>query len=92
MRIEVPLPDLGDEAEQKVTVSAWMVPVGTHLQEGDDLLEITTDKAAFCVPAPQAGTLVECRVKDDDIVHVFLQVLRQGAPENISPNNDIAII
>ncbi|MFP6582400.1 MAG: biotin/lipoyl-containing protein [Candidatus Hydrogenedentota bacterium] len=70
MKIEVSLPDLGDEAEQNVTVSAWMAKVGAELQEGDDLLEITTDKAAFCVPVPQSGTLVECRVHDDDVIHV----------------------
>lgn len=70
MKIEVSLPDLGDEAEQKVTVSAWMAEVGSTLKEGDDLLEITTDKAAFCVPVPQSGTLLECRVQDDDVIHV----------------------
>jgi pyruvate dehydrogenase E2 component (dihydrolipoamide acetyltransferase) len=70
MKIDVVLPDLGDDAEQKVTVSAWMAKVGSVLQEGDDLLEITTDKAAFCVPAPKTGTLAEIRVNDDDVIHV----------------------
>lgn len=70
MKFEVRLPDLGDDAEQKVTVSAWMAEPGASLSEGDDLLEITTDKAAFCVPAPKAGTLVEIRVSDEDTVHV----------------------
>lgn len=70
MHIEVRLPDLGDDAEQQVTVSAWMTEVGSSLQEGDDLLEITTDKAAFCVPSPRAGTLIETRVSDEDTVQV----------------------
>jgi len=43
---------------------------GDALSEGDDLLEITTDKAAFCVPVPQNGRLVETRVAEDDVVHV----------------------
>ena len=47
MKFEVRLPDLGDDAEQQVTVSAWMAETGAALSEGDDLLEITTDKAAF---------------------------------------------
>ena len=47
-----------------------MAKVGAQLQSGDDLLEITTDKAAFCVPAPQSGTLKECRVTEDQIIHV----------------------
>jgi len=70
MQIEVILPDLGDDAEQDVTVSSWLANVGDRVKEGDDLLEITTDKAAFCVPVPQSGTLTEFRVKEDDVVHV----------------------
>lgn len=70
MSIEVILPDLGDDAEDTVTVSSWMAEIGSALEEGDDLLEITTDKAAFCVPAPQAGTLKETLVKEDDVIKV----------------------
>ena len=70
MIIDITLPDLGDDAEHTVTVSAWMTQIGSELSEGDDLLEITTDKAAFCVPAPQAGTLKEWVVKEDQVIHV----------------------
>jgi 2-oxoisovalerate dehydrogenase E2 component (dihydrolipoyl transacylase) len=70
MNVDITLPDLGDDAEHTVTVSSWMVEVGSQLAEGDDLLEITTDKAAFCVPAPQAGTLKECRVQEDQVIEV----------------------
>lgn len=70
MKYEVRLPDLGDDAEQQVTVSAWIAETGAALSEGADLLEITTDKAAFCVPSPKAGTLLETRVSDEDTVNV----------------------
>lgn len=70
MNVDITLPDLGDDAEHTVTVSGWMAEVGAKLSEGDDLLEITTDKAAFCVPAPQAGTLRERRVREDEIIRV----------------------
>lgn len=70
MSTQIILPDLGDDAENTVTVSAWMAKIGDTLAQGDDLLEITTDKAAFCVPAPQAGTLKETLVKEDDTIQV----------------------
>ena len=70
MKVDIILPDLGDDAENKVTVSGWMAKIGSDLAEGDDLLEITTDKAAFCVPAPQAGKLAECKVNEDQVIHV----------------------
>ncbi|MEK7793684.1 MAG: biotin/lipoyl-containing protein [Candidatus Hydrogenedentota bacterium] len=70
MKIEVILPDLGEDGVQAVKVSAWLAEKGAKLREGDDLLEITTDKAAFCVPAPRAGTLTDLKVSPGDTIRV----------------------
>jgi pyruvate/2-oxoglutarate dehydrogenase complex dihydrolipoamide acyltransferase (E2) component len=70
MRVDIVLPDLGEDAVQDVTVSAWLAKKGARLSEGDDLLEITTDKAAFCVPCPKDGTLAELSVGEGDVIHV----------------------
>ena len=70
MKIDVMLPGLGEEGVDKVTVSQWLAEPGARLAEGDDLLEITTDKAAFTVPAPRAGVLVETRVKAGQEIQV----------------------
>lgn len=72
MRIDAVLPSLGDEedAVQTATIAFWLAEVGANLQEGDDLVELTTDKAAFVVPAPAAGRLVERRVGEGDAVRV----------------------
>jgi pyruvate/2-oxoglutarate dehydrogenase complex dihydrolipoamide acyltransferase (E2) component len=70
MTTEIILPDLGDDAEDTVTVSGWLAKIGDQLTEGDDLLEITTDKAAFCVPAPIDGKLQKTLVNEDDVIHV----------------------
>ena len=70
MTIDVRLPDLGDDGVAEVSISAWLAEVGAHLAEGDDLLEITTDKAAFCVPCPQSGVLKETRVRPGDEIRV----------------------
>lgn len=72
MRIEVPLVSLGEEedAVQGGVISEWLVEEGSALEEGDDLLELTTDKAAFVVPSPRTGLLVEQRVAPGDEVQV----------------------
>ncbi len=68
--IEILLPDVsGGDTPTEVTVSFWSVEVGTALKEGDDLLEIVTDKASFVVPCPQTGVLREKRVQEDDRVN-----------------------
>ncbi len=85
MLYEVPLPSLGDD-EDAVTggiVSDWLAELGSRLEEGDDLLELTTDKAAFVVPAPVSGTLKERMCKEGDKVSVgdaLCTLERNGAP------------
>ena len=57
MRYEVTLPSLGDEDDTvtEAQASQWLAKKGDVLEEGDDLLEIVTDKAAFVVPVPKAS-------------------------------------
>jgi len=72
MRIEVTLPSLGEDedAVKGGTVALWHAPVGGRVEEGDDLLEVNTDKAAFVVPAPHTGTLLEQRIPEGGAVSV----------------------
>ncbi|HIJ72733.1 MAG TPA: hypothetical protein HPP83_01410 [Candidatus Hydrogenedentes bacterium] len=66
MRYEVTLPSMGDDSDESAKVSFWLVKEGEIVMEGDDLIELTTDKAAFTVPSPKTGTLVARTVDEDD--------------------------
>ena len=68
MKHEIKLPELGDDANDVATVSTWLVQVGDEVNEGDELIELTTDKAAFSVPSPATGKLAEQSVQDGDEV------------------------
>ena len=57
MPIEVKLPPLGDEAPEDAEVSFWYVNEGEEMVEGEDMVEMVTDKAAFTVPAPISGRI-----------------------------------
>jgi 2-oxoglutarate dehydrogenase E2 component (dihydrolipoamide succinyltransferase) len=70
MRYEVKLPDLGDDAASEATVSYWLVEEGDEVSESDDLVEMTTDKAAFSIPAPKSGVLLEKLVEEGEDVNV----------------------
>ena len=70
MRHEIRLPSLGEDAEDVATVTFWLVAEGDRVQKGDDLVELTTDKAAFTVPSPRKGTMVEKLVDEDEEVRV----------------------
>jgi pyruvate dehydrogenase E2 component (dihydrolipoamide acetyltransferase) len=69
-RYEVKLPPLGDDGGDEATVNFFFPQVGESIKEGDELLEMVTDKATFVVPSPISGKLVETRVKEDDVVKV----------------------
>jgi pyruvate dehydrogenase E2 component (dihydrolipoamide acetyltransferase) len=70
VRVEVKLPDLGEDAPDEATVSFFFVDEGDDVKEGDDLVEMVTDKATFEVPAPAAGKVVEIKAEEEQIIKV----------------------
>ena len=70
MMYEVVLPSLGDDTVDRAVVSLWLADEGDIVNVDDDLVEMTTDKAAFTVPSPKTGTLVEKLVEEEDEVKV----------------------
>jgi pyruvate dehydrogenase E2 component (dihydrolipoamide acetyltransferase) len=69
-QIEFRLPELGDDAGDEATVSFWYYEEGEQVAEGDDIVELVTDKATFNAPSPAAGTIVEIRAADGAKVSV----------------------
>ena len=69
-RVEVKLPPLGDEANEEATVNVFFREVGEEIREGEDLVEMVTEKATFTVPSPVSGTLAKIEVGEDDRVRV----------------------
>lgn len=57
--MEVRLPELGEDAQDTAKVSFWYYDIGERVEEGEDLVEMVTDKATFNLPAPVTGTLKE---------------------------------
>jgi len=70
---EVLLPKLA-EGVNEATVSFWHFEKGDKVNEGQDLVELATDKAVFNLPAPASGVLVEISTTEGDTVKVGQQV------------------
>ncbi|MDD2702609.1 MAG: hypothetical protein PHC33_01205 [Candidatus Omnitrophica bacterium] len=66
---QVILPELGEQSKN-ATVTFWYFKAGDTVKENDDLVEMTTDKAAFNVPSPYSGILKEILVNEGDVVQV----------------------
>ena len=65
-------PDLGDS--DKIELVKWYLKQGESVSEGDEILELVTDKASFPIESPMDGVLTEIlfqegsQVKKGDIL------------------------
>lgn len=78
--VKVVLPGLSEGIE-KATVSYWYYKVGEKVNEKDDLVELTTDKATFNLPSPSTGTLSEILHSEGNTVNVgeLLGIIEEDA-------------
>ncbi|MCK4993521.1 MAG: hypothetical protein KAS13_00565 [Candidatus Omnitrophica bacterium] len=67
--IDIVMPDLGEEFEEAI-ISFWLVETGEHVTEGKDIVEVTTEKATFGVPASCAGVITEILAIEGESVPV----------------------
>ena len=68
--IDVPLPDLGEDAGSEARVAFWYVDVGEEVKQGDDLVQMLTDKATFDVPSPATGKVADLMADEEQAVKV----------------------
>ncbi len=66
---KVILPALGEGARE-AAISYWHFEEGDRVEEGEDLVEIATDKSTFNIPAPCSGILTDVFFEEGDIVEV----------------------
>ena len=64
MSIEITMPRVAETVDSVYLVS-WFKAVGDMVNEGEDLLEVETDKAQLSVPSPASGRIVELRFAID---------------------------
>lgn len=66
---DVLLPPLAPGVE-KASVSYWHKNIGDSVKEGDDLVELVTDKATFNMSSPASGVLKEIAASEGSEVKV----------------------
>ncbi|MFB0527534.1 MAG: biotin/lipoyl-containing protein [bacterium] len=64
---EIILPDMGEEVKE-ATISFWHHDEGDKVTQGEDLVEITTEKASFQVEAPVSGVLSKISAGEGEVV------------------------
>lgn len=65
------------ETVDTVFLVSWMKAVGEIVNEGEDLLEVDSDKAVLVIPSPASGKIIELKfsidmeIKTGDIIAVL---------------------
>ena len=67
MNIEIKVPQLS-ESVSEATLLSWRKQPGVWVAEGENLIDVETDKVVLELPAPQAGTLVRVLKNEGDRV------------------------
>lgn len=66
---ELKLPELAEGVGEAV-VSFWHFQEGDNVKEGDEIVEMATDKAVFNVPSKFSGALKKIVAKEGDTVKI----------------------
>ena len=88
--VQVKLPEIGDGIESGDILDIF-VSVGDLIEEGQDIVEIETDKATVPIPSSAAGKVVKISVSQGDSVPiggVLLEVESSGEATDAQPTSD----
>lgn len=76
MSKEITLPRVAETVDSVYLVS-WLKQVGDHVNEGEDLLEVETDKAQVTVQSPASGKIaqllftVDAEIKTGEVIAIL---------------------
>ena len=76
--IQVSMPEMGESVTEG-TVLEWHKQEGEFIEEGETLVEVSTDKVDAEVPAPASGTITKILAQPDETVQIG-QALAEMTP------------
>jgi len=76
---DVVMPQMGESITQ-ATILKWFKKPGEKVAQGENLLEISTEKVTAEIPAPVEGTLAELMFPQDTVVDVDTIIARIAPP------------
>ena len=87
MATDIVMPRLSDSMEEG-TILAWMKSPGDSVEQGDELVEIETDKANMVYEAPAGGTLIEVVAEEGATLPIGEVIARVGEPGEVVSDGD----
>ena len=88
--VQLLMPEMGESVTEG-TVLEWHKNEGDAVEEGETVVEVSTDKVDAEVPAPASGTIAKLFKQPDDTVKVgeaLAEISASGAPAKPAPASD----
>src|SRR3954464_589237 len=85
-KVQLLMPEMGESVTEG-TVLEWHVSEGDSVEEGDTMVEVSTDKVDAEVPAPASGTVTKILVQPDEEIQVgqpMAEIDTNGGPPEAS--------
>src|SRR5207249_12031165 len=83
--VQIVMPEMGESVTEG-TILEWHVSEGDQVEEGQTVVEVSTDKVDAEVPAPTSGTITKILVQPDEEVDVGAP-LAEMAPGDAESGN-----
>lgn len=93
MKHDFRFPDIG-EGIAEGTLTKWLVKKGDSINEGDNLVEVETDKVTTEIPAPKSGTVAELKFDEGDVINVgdvFIVIDTAGDQEEATDEDALEV-
>src|SRR5215510_12956742 len=87
--VQIQMPEMGESVTEGIVLE-WHVAEGDFVNEGDTVVEVSTDKVDAEVPAPQAGVITKLLVSVDDEVPVGAPLAEMEPGEGSGDSNGSA--
>src|SRR6478735_644228 len=89
--VEIAMPEMGESVTEGIVLE-WHVAEGDFVNEGDTVVEVSTDKVDAEVPAPTSGVITKLIAQVDDEVAVGapLAEMEAGEGDGEGPNGQAA--
>ena len=87
MSVDIVMPRLSDSMEEG-TILKWMKSPGDAVEQGEELVEIETDKANMVYEADAGGTLIEIVAAEGDTLPIGEVIARVGEPDEVVSGGD----
>ena len=80
------MPEMGESVTEG-TILEWHKQEGDPVEEGETVVEVSTDKVDAEVPAPASGTITKIRAQADETVKVGQVLAEMSAGDGRRPGD-----